>query len=105
MELNVSKNGTATPADQLREIVGKAEELLGTLDDGVDGAAAGLRHRVKATIRNAKSRMTDLQSQASDMAEGTIRSGDAYVRGNPWTAVAVATAVGALIGAYVSRRR
>ena len=39
--------------------------------------------------------------EAADTAAGET---DAYVRGNPWAAVAVAGTVGLLIGAALSRR-
>jgi ElaB/YqjD/DUF883 family membrane-anchored ribosome-binding protein len=104
MELNISKNGSARPADQLRELVGKAEELLVTLGDGGDAAVTDLRQRVKSTLRNAEKKLQQIETQAQDMADRTVRGTNEYVHANPWTSVAMAAAVGALVGALVSRR-
>jgi ElaB/YqjD/DUF883 family membrane-anchored ribosome-binding protein len=104
MESTVNTNGTAGPADQLREIVGKAEELLGSLGDGGDAAVAQLRQRVQSTIQDAKVKLGNLQTQARDMADKAVTGTDSYVRGNPWIAVGVAAAIGAMLGALVSRR-
>jgi ElaB/YqjD/DUF883 family membrane-anchored ribosome-binding protein len=104
MDMSINKNGSSTPADQLREIVGKAEALLSSLSDDGDAAVGDLRHRVKHTISNAKDTLAKLQSQAQDIAVNSVKSTDNYVRENPWMAVGVAAAVGALVGALVSRR-
>jgi ElaB/YqjD/DUF883 family membrane-anchored ribosome-binding protein len=104
MEMNLGKNGAAPAADQLRDIVGKAEVLLATLGDGGDAAVAQLRQRVETTVRNAQQKLLDLESQAQDIAGRSVRNTDAYVQGHPWTSVAVAAAVGAVVGALVSRR-
>jgi ElaB/YqjD/DUF883 family membrane-anchored ribosome-binding protein len=104
MDANTAKNGSTKPVDQLREIVAKAEALLATLADDGDAAVVDLRHRVKHTISNAKDKLSSLQSQAQDAATNSIKSTDAYVQDNPWIAVGLAAAVGAIVGALVSRR-
>lgn len=104
MEYNVTPNGTAQPSDQLREMVGKAEELLGTLADDGKAGVGELRQRVKKTLQNAKAKLGDLQTQANGMADQAVTTTDDYVRDNPWTAVAIAAAAGVVLGALVSRR-
>lgn len=104
MEFNVNKNGAATAADQLSEIVTKAEELLSTMSKAGDGPAVELRQRVQATIENAKGRLSQLQTQTQDVVNKGMKNTDEYVRSNPWTAIAVAAGVGAFVGALVARR-
>jgi ElaB/YqjD/DUF883 family membrane-anchored ribosome-binding protein len=104
MELNVNKNGAATAADQLSEIVAKAEDLLSRMSQAGDAPAAELRQRVQKTIDNAKGRLSQLQNQTQDVVNKSVKSTDEYVRSNPWTAIAVAAGVGALLGAMVGRR-
>jgi ElaB/YqjD/DUF883 family membrane-anchored ribosome-binding protein len=104
MELNVNKNGAATAADQLSEIVAKAEDLLSRMSQAGDAPAVELRQRVQATIENAKSRLSHLQTQTQDVVNKGMKSTDEYVRSNPWTAIAVAAGVGAFVGALVARR-
>lgn len=104
MEFNVNKNGAATAADQLSEIVTKAEELLSTMSQAGDAPAVELRQRVQATLENAKGRLSQLQAQTQDVVTKGMKSTDEYVRGNPWTAIAVAAGVGAFVGALIARR-
>ncbi len=104
MELNVNKNGAATAADQLSEIVTKAEDLLSRMSQAGDASAVELRQRVQTTIENAKVRLSQLQTQTQDVVNKSLKSTDEYVRSNPWTAIAVAAGVGAFVGALVARR-
>ena len=104
MELNVNKNGAATAADQLSEIVTKAEDLLSRMSQAGDAPPFELRQRVQATIENAKVRLSQLQTETQDVVNKSLKSTDEYVRSNPWTAMAVAAGVGAFVGALVARR-
>ena len=104
MEFNVNKNGAATAADQLSEIVTKAEELLSTMSQAGDAPAVELRQRVQATLENAQGRLSQLQAQTQDVVTKGMKSTDEYVRSNPWTAIAVAAGVGAFVGALIARR-
>ncbi len=104
MELNVNKNGAATTADQLSEIVNKAEELLAQLSDSTEASAVDFRRRVQATIQNAKGRLSQVQNQTQDAVHKGMKSTDEYIHSNPWTAIAVAAGVGAFVGALVARR-
>jgi ElaB/YqjD/DUF883 family membrane-anchored ribosome-binding protein len=104
MDMHMNKNGTMQPADELRDIVGKAEELLGTLGEGGDAALGELRSRVNATMSKAKAKLSDLQTQGQELASQGAKGTDEYVRANPWVSVGIAAAVGAMLGALVSRR-
>jgi ElaB/YqjD/DUF883 family membrane-anchored ribosome-binding protein len=104
MEFSTNRNGTADPAVELHDIVGKAEDLLGKLGDSGEASITELRQRVNATLSAAKDKLGKLQSQAQDAMTSGAKNTDAYVRANPWTAVAVAAGVGALVGILVSRR-
>ncbi len=105
MNMNIGKNGAnASSAEQLNEIVGKAEELLKSLGDGGDTAVHELRERVGRTIRNARARLGTLEGQAEDMASHAVTTAQNYAKANPWTVVAMAAAIGVAIGALVARR-
>lgn len=100
----MNSNGNENSADQLREVVGRAEQLLGSIGASGDAAVAELRRRAKSTVRSAKERLNVAQGQARDLADDAVKSTDAYVQANPWTAIAIAAAVGVVVGALVSRR-
>lgn len=105
MNMSIGKNGaTASSAEQLNEIVGKAEELLKSLGDGGDSAAHELRERVGRTIGNARTRLGTLEGRAEDIAKDAVVQAQDYARANPWTFVAMAAAIGLAVGALISRR-
>ncbi len=95
---------TYESADELRGIVDKAEELLKTI--GADGGeiADELRARVGKTTRAARQRLGELGASAKETTTQMAEVADEYVTSYPWTAMAVAAAVGALVGVAVTRR-
>ena len=102
--MNKDYASTYEAADELRDTVDKAEELLRTItDDGVE-IAAELRSRVGDTVRAARERLGKLETSARDAGSHAVDTADEYVTGNPWIAVAVAAALGAIVGAAVGRR-
>ena len=80
-----------------QNVVNEAQELLKTVRD--EGASK--LGEIQATVQEgAKAAMTTVQNGAKAAATTT----DAYVRDNPWRAVGIAAAAGALVGFLASRR-
>jgi len=95
---------TYEAADELRGIVDKAEDLLRTLGDDGSEIADELRERVDSTVRAAKERLGELETSAKRVGTQAVETADEYVTSNPWVAVAVAAALGAIVGAALIRR-
>jgi len=96
----------AALADELRNVVSQAEELLNAIGDDGDAAMTALRERVLASIDTARSRLGDLEEQAGRVTQQAATAAEAYVRQNPWTSIAIGAGIGLLIGALlISRRR
>jgi ElaB/YqjD/DUF883 family membrane-anchored ribosome-binding protein len=105
MNTHIGKNGPiGSSAEQLNEIVIKAEELLKSLGEDGGSAVHELRERVGRTIRSARARIGSLEGQAEDMASSAVTSAQNYAKANPWTVVAMAAAIGLAVGALVARR-
>ena len=60
--------------------------------------------KFEAIVKSVKARLTDVSQPVLDRTKETAAVADGYVRGNPWTAVGVAVAVGALIGFLAAKR-
>ena len=84
-------------AEELRTLVEDAEALLRS-SSGADGAE--LNERARATLAELRSRLAGLEERFSARA----RDVDAYVRDNPWQAVALAGGIALLIGVIMGRR-
>ena len=83
--------------DELRSLVSEAEDLLGTAEDESDGPFDAMKDRIEASLGKVKDTFHDAEG-LGDKARVAGQAADAYVKENPWTAVAVAVGVGYLIG-------
>lgn len=84
-------------ARDAQNVVTEAQELLKTVRD--EGASK--LGEIQASVQDgAKAAMTTVQNGA----KVAVTTTDAYVRDNPWRAVGIAAAAGALVGFLASRR-
>lgn len=99
---------TRTQANQVgrdvQNVVTEAQELLQTVKDEGSSKLNEMRSKVASQYEVAREKLGDIQTQVTDGAKVAITTTDSYVRGNPWRAVGIAAAVGALIGFLASRR-
>jgi len=94
---------SAALADELRNVVRQAEELLGAVADDSSEAVSALRERVYSAVDTAKTRLSGLEEQAQEVTQRAASAVEKYVRENPWTTVGIAVGVGLLLGAWLSR--
>lgn len=91
-------------ARDIQNVVSDAQELLKTVQTEGSGKLAEVKGQVQAKLDNARQMIGDLGTQVQDGAKQAMDTTDAYVRANPWRAVGVSAAVGALIGFLIARR-
>jgi ElaB/YqjD/DUF883 family membrane-anchored ribosome-binding protein len=77
----------------LRAVVGDAEELLKATAGQTGERIEKVRSRAEESVRNARARMNE-----------TGLEFEAQVRENPWTAVGVAAGIGVIVGLMLSRK-
>jgi ElaB/YqjD/DUF883 family membrane-anchored ribosome-binding protein len=88
----------------VKNVVNEAQELLKTVQTEGANRVDEVKSKVAAQYDVARAKLGDLQTTVQDGAKVAIDSTDEYVRANPWTAVAVAAGVGAVIGILMARR-
>lgn len=91
-------------ADNLRNVIHDAEELLKLSAGEVGSEAVALRDRVSGRLREARDSLLQLQESAVERAKEAGRKADDYVHEHPWQSIGVAGAVGVLVGMLISRR-
>ncbi len=91
-------------ARDVQNVVSDAQELLKTVQTEGESRIAEMRGKVQDQIETARHKMTDLQRTVADGADLAVRSTDAYVHANPWTAIGIGAAVGLLVGFLAARR-
>lgn len=91
-------------ARDVQNVVSEAQELLKTVKDEGASKLGEMRSKVAAQYDVAREKFGEIQTTVTDGAKVAMTSTDTYVRGNPWRAVGIAAAAGALIGFLASRR-
>ena len=88
----------------VQNVVNEAQELLKTVHTEGANKLDEVKTKVHAQYDVARAKLGDLQTTVTEGARVAVDSTDEYVRTNPWTAVGIAAAVGAVIGFLATRR-
>ena len=100
-----STMGNTNPiARDIQNVVTDAQELLKTVQTEGESKLGDVKAKLQQQLDSAKQMLGQLQSTVQDGAQVAIDNTDAYVRNNPWRAVGVSAALGALIGFLAARR-
>jgi ElaB/YqjD/DUF883 family membrane-anchored ribosome-binding protein len=100
-----TNTNTATPIERdIQNVVSDTQELLKSMENEGGAQFNAVRERARTTIDNARKTLADLQKNVKESASLAVKTTDGYVRENPWQAVGISAAVGAVIGFLISRR-
>jgi ElaB/YqjD/DUF883 family membrane-anchored ribosome-binding protein len=95
-------------ARDIQNVVSDAQDLLKTVQtegaERVSDKMGEVRAKVQTQIDAARQTLGELQQTVQATATQYMDTTDAYVRANPWQAVGVSAAVGALVGFLIARR-
>lgn len=86
----------------VQNVVSEAQELLKTVKDEGTAQIDAMKSRVQAQYDVAREKFGEIQTTVAEGAKVAVTSTDAYVRGNPWRAVGIAAAAGAVFGALIT---
>ena len=91
--------------DDLQDLVSEIEGLTKSAV-GVAGDQAGEAiDQVQAGLKQTQKRAHHLRNELTRQARYRARKADHYVRENAWTSLVVVAAIGALVGAVLTRRK
>lgn len=88
----------------VQNVVSEAQELLKTVKDEGATQLDAVRNKMQAQYEVAREKFGEIQTTVTEGAKVAVTSTDAYVNSNPWRAVGIAAAAGAIIGFLASRR-
>ncbi|HXM84146.1 MAG TPA: DUF883 family protein [Burkholderiales bacterium] len=91
-------------AGDFRTMITDSEDLLKAAATVSGEGFTAARTKFEEKLRSAKAALADASQPAFDRTRETAAVADDYVRGNPWIAVGVAIAAGALIGFLAAKR-
>ena len=87
----------------LRILVIDVEQLLKLTASQTGERVAQVRAKAEESLQVAKVRIAELQVEAVAKARAARQATDAYVRANPWEAVAMGAFAGLVLGLLLSR--
>ena len=105
--MNSQASTAASPADpgvDVLQALSGAEDLLSQAAAAGADKATELRDRALAQLEALHERLTLAQDVALETSRRAGRATDVYVHENPWRSMAVAAAVGLLVGLLINRR-
>ena len=88
----------------LKTVVGDAEELLKATASQSGEQIARIRARAEESLRVARARIKAMTQDAEAQARETALQVDRQVHDNAWTAVGVAAGLGVVIGILLGRK-
>ncbi|MFO7304376.1 MAG: DUF883 family protein [Gammaproteobacteria bacterium] len=106
-------NGEGTPrspitTDQLvadlKTVVRDAEALLKATADETSERIQEVRARVEQSLKDARTRLDELEEQALRRAQEMAQAAETYVRENPWQSIGIAAGIGLVLGLLFRRR-
>lgn len=90
--------------EDLRTVVGDAEELLKATANQTGERIAAARAKAEESLKAAKAGLVEAQAAVLAKTKAAAKVTDDYVRANPWKAVGIGTAAGLVIGLLIARR-
>jgi ElaB/YqjD/DUF883 family membrane-anchored ribosome-binding protein len=89
----------------VQNVVSEAQDLLKTVKDEGGSKVDEMRSKVASQYDAAREKFGEIQTTVQDGAKYAMTTTDQYVRSNPWRAVGIAAAAGAIIGFLASQTR
>jgi ElaB/YqjD/DUF883 family membrane-anchored ribosome-binding protein len=103
MNARVEVNTDQLVAD-LKTVMQDAEALLKATSTLTGEKIQEVRARAEESLRQAQTRLTEVEEEAMRRAREIAEAADEYVHENPWQSVAVAAGVGLVLGLLLGRR-
>jgi ElaB/YqjD/DUF883 family membrane-anchored ribosome-binding protein len=100
-DITVSKEKLA---EDLKNVVADAEELLRATAGQASEKVTAARERIQGSLRNAKVKLAEVEDMVIEQGKRAADATDEYVHEHPWKAVGIAAGVGLIIGMLISRR-
>lgn len=88
----------------LKNIIGDAEELLRVTASQAGEKAAAAREKIQDSLHRARVKLAEAEDVVLDEAKQAARVADEFVHEHPWKAVGIGAGVGLIIGLLIGRR-
>lgn len=90
--------------EDLKVVIRDAEALIKATSSQTGEKIQEVRAKAEESLRQAKVRLTEAETEALRRAREVADATEEYVRENPWQSIGVAAGIGLLLGVLISRR-
>lgn len=90
--------------NDLKTVMQDAEALLKATQTLTGEKIQEVRARAEESLRQAKTRLSQVEEEAMRRAREVAEAADEYVHENPWQSVGIAAGVGLVLGLLIGRR-
>jgi ElaB/YqjD/DUF883 family membrane-anchored ribosome-binding protein len=90
-------------ANDLRALIGDAEELLKATANQAGEKVAEARQKIEQSLIEGRKALADAEKVLRAKTKEAADVADDYVRENPWTAVGIAAGLGLVLGILIGR--
>jgi len=87
----------------VQNVVSEAQDLLKTVKDEGSSRIDEVKSKMGAQYDAAREKFGEIQATVQEGAKQAMTTTDEYVRSNPWRAVGIAAAAGAIVGFLCAR--
>lgn len=87
-----------------KAVIHDAEELIKATADQTDDKIGAIRGQAEKSLRDARSKLGEIEDNIMERGKAAAKATDQLVHDKPWQSVALATAVGVMVGMLISRR-
>jgi ElaB/YqjD/DUF883 family membrane-anchored ribosome-binding protein len=90
-------------ASDLKVLIDDTEALLKATADQAGERVSAVRERIERSLGESKRSLSETEEYLLNRGKDAVKSADAYVRENPWTALGFAVGAGLVLGLLVRR--
>lgn len=90
--------------DDFKTVIQDAEELIKVTAGQTGDKVAAVRTRAEENLREARRKLDEMSDDVIARGKAAAKATDQLVHDKPWQSVAIASAVGVMLGMLISRR-
>ena len=90
--------------EDFKKVIHDAEELIKATANQTGDKVGEVRHRAEESLKEARRKLNDMEDSVVARTKTAVKATDQLVHDKPWQSVAVASAVGVVLGMLIGRR-
>lgn len=90
--------------EDFKKVMHDAEDLIKATANQTGDKIGAVRERAEESLKEARRKLGEIEGNVVDRTKAAAKATDELVHDKPWQSIALASAVGVLLGMLISRR-